>query len=197
MGGMSGAINLIENEFALSSLAIGFVTGSLLIGCLIGALVGGRLADNNGRKPMLVLSAILLGISGLGCWLLASGWIWLTVFRFIGGLGVGVLSAVIPAYISEISPSKLRGTLVSFYQFGVVVGILIAYCFNFGVRDNWPLMLSLPFFFAVVDILMLLSLPESPRYLVLRGRSAEAEVAITKYGFSDEDAIIGYTPLPY
>lgn len=188
MGGMSGAINLIENEFALSSLAIGFVTGSLLIGCLIGALVGGRLADKNGRKPMLVLSAILLGISGLGCWQLASGWIWLTVFRFIGGLGVGVLSAVIPAYISEISPSKLRGTLVSFYQFGVVVGILIAYCFNFGVRDNWPLMLSLPFFFAVVDILMLLSLPESPRYLVLRGRSAEAEVAITKYGFSDEDA---------
>ena len=188
MGGMSGAIDLIEKEYALSSLAKGFVTGSLLIGCLIGALVGGRFADKGGRKPMLTVSAILLGISGLGCWLFAPGWIWLTVYRFVGGLGVGILSAVIPAYISEVSPSRLRGTLVSFYQFGVVVGILIAYCFNYCVRGNWHLMLSLPLFFAVIDVLMLISLPESPRYLVLRGRAAEAEAAIAKYGFSEEDA---------
>lgn len=188
MGGMSGAIDLIEKEYTLPSLAKGFVTGSLLIGCLIGALVGGRLADKGGRKPMLTVSAVLLGLSGLGCWLFAPGWMWLTIYRFIGGLGVGILSAVIPAYISEVSPSRLRGTLVSFYQFGVVVGILIAYCFNFGVRGNWHLMLSLPLFFAVIDVLMLISLPESPRYLVLRGRAAEAETAIAKFGFSEEDA---------
>ena len=66
MGGMSGAVDLIEKEFALSALAKGFVTGSLLIGCLIGALVGGSLSDKYGRKPMLIFSAILLGISGLG-----------------------------------------------------------------------------------------------------------------------------------
>ena len=149
MGGMSGAVDLIEKEFALSALAKGFVTGSLLIGCLIGALVGGSLSDKYGRKPMLIFSAVLLGISGLGCWIYAPGWVWLTVYRFVGGFGVGVLSAVIPSYISEISPAKLRGTLVSFYQMGVVIGILIAYLFNFGIRDNWHLMLSLPFFFAI------------------------------------------------
>lgn len=170
MGGMSGAVDLIEKEFALSALAKGFVTGSLLIGCLIGALVGGSLSDKYGRKPMLIFSAILLGISGLGCWLYAPGWVWLTIYRFVGGFGVGVLSAVIPSYISEISPANLRGTLVSFYQMGVVIGILVAYLFNFGIRDNWHLMLSLPFFFAVADILLLLMLPESPTWLEVRGK---------------------------
>ena len=170
MGGMSGAVDLIEKDFALSALAKGFVTGSLLIGCLIGALVGGSLSDKYGRKPMLIFSAILLGISGLGCWLYAPGWIWLTIYRFVGGFGVGVLSAVIPSYISEISPANLRGTLVSFYQMGVVIGILVAYLFNFGIRDNWHLMLSLPFFFAVADILLLLMLPESPTWLEVRGK---------------------------
>ena len=175
MGGMSGAVDLIEKEFALSALAKGFVTGSLLIGCLIGALVGGSLSDKYGRKPMLIFSAVLLGISGLGCWIYAPGWVWLTVYRFVGGFGVGVLSAVIPSYISEISPAKLRGTLVSFYQMGVVIGILIAYLFNFGIRDNWHLMLSLPFFFAIVDILLLLTLPESPTWLEVRGKEKGEE----------------------
>ena len=180
MGGMSGAIDLIEKEFALSALAKGFVTGSLLVGCLIGALIGGSLADKHGRKPMLIISAILLGLSGLGCWIYTPGWIWLTIYRFVGGLGVGVLSAVIPSYISEISPAKLRGTLVSFYQMGVVIGILVAYCFNFGIRDNWHLMLSLPFFFAIANILLLLMLPESPLWLEVREKGKGEDSA--KFG---------------
>lgn len=192
MGGISGAIDLIEAEFTLSALAKGFVTGSLLVGCLFGALVGGSLADRYGRKPMLILSAILLGISGLGCWIFTPGWIFLTIYRFVGGFGVGILSAAIPTYISEISPAKMRGTFVSFYQFGVVIGILIAYCCNFGIRDNWHLMLSLPFFFSVADILLLLSLPESPRWLVQRGRIEDAGKSIVAYGFekADADAIL-------
>lgn len=162
MGGISGAIGLIEKEFALTALAKGFVTGSLLIGCLLGALAGGSLADRYGRKPLLVVSSILLGLSGLGCWVLAPDWILLTLYRFVGGIGVGILSAVIPTYISEISPANLRGTLVSFYQVGVVIGILIAYCWNLGIRDNWHVMLSLPFFFSIIAIVMLMFLPESP-----------------------------------
>lgn len=188
MGGMSGAISLIEKEFALSALAKGFVTGSLLIGCFLGALAGGSLSDNYGRKPMLFISAILLGLSGLGCLVYTPSWIILSIYRFVGGFGVGILSAVIPSYISEISPTKLRATFISFYQVGVVLGILIAYLFNFGIRSNWHLMLSLPLFFAILNILMLLNLPESPRWLVLKGDIEGAKKSIKSYGFIAEDA---------
>lgn len=196
MGGISGAINLIEKEFSLTALEKGFVTGSLLIGCLFGALVGGSLADKNGRKPMLFVSAVLLGLSGLGCWIYSPGWVWLTIYRFVGGFGVGILSAVIPSYLSEISPAKLRGTFVSFYQLGVVVGILVAYCCNFGIRNDWRLMLSLPFFFAIVNILMLIPLPESPRWLVIKGKTEQARKSIEKYGFEQSDAQAMLTTKP-
>lgn len=175
LGGISGAINLIEKEFALSVLAKGFVTGSLLVGCLFGALLGGSFADRHGRKPMMVASAVLLGFSGLGCWLFTPGWVLLTLYRFASGFGVGILSAVIPTYISEISPAELRGTYVSFYQLAVVIGILMAYCLNFAIQTKWHLMLSMPFFFAVVDILILIALPESPRWKEVREKSTSNE----------------------
>lgn len=178
MGGMSGGINLIESEFSLSSLAKGFVTGSLLVGCLFGALLGGSLSDRYGRKPMLMVSAVLLALAGLGCWLAAFNWQLISLYRFVGGFGVGILSAVIPTYISEISPAQLRGTFVSLYQVGVVVGILVAYCFNFGVRSDWRLMLSLPFFFAIVDIVLLFTLPESPLWASVKASPKKNEVGL-------------------
>lgn len=183
MGGISGAINIIEHEFILTSLAKGFVTGSLLIGCLIGALIGGGLSDRYGRKPLLYVSAFLLGVSSFGCWCFAPSWVYLTVYRFIGGLGAGILSAVIPTYISEISPARLRGTLVSFYQVGVVVGILIAYAWNYCIRDDWHLMLSLPFFFSIGAVVLLLFLPESPVWLEEQDKVSSGNVRRT--GISD------------
>lgn len=173
LGGISGAIDLIVKEFELSAFAKGFVTGSLLIGCLVGALAGGRLSDTYGRKPLMISSALILGISALGCWLLAPSWYFLVIYRFISGFGVGMLSAVIPTYISEISPANLRGTLVSFYQTFVVIGILIAYVFNYCIKTDWKLMLSIPLFFSIIDIILLLSLPESPRWKVVKEESAE------------------------
>ena len=147
LGGISGAIDLIESEFALTALAKGFVTGSLMIGCLIGALTGGSMSDRFGRKPMLVASAILLGLAAAGCWFVAPSSVYLVVYRFIGGLGVGVLSAVIPSYITEISPAEKRGTYVSLYQLFVVIGIFGAYAFNWAIGAEgarWHLMLGLP-----------------------------------------------------
>lgn len=182
LGGISGAIDLIVKEFSLSAVAKGFITGSLLIGCLIGALAGGNLSDRFGRKPMLFVSALLLGFAALGCWVLAPGWIFLVVYRFLAGLGVGILSAVIPTYISEISPAKYRGTFVSFYQTGVVIGILVAYFCNFAISDNWRLMLSVPFFFSIADALLLLSLPESPRWQEVRGQLAKQKAQEAKFG---------------
>lgn len=176
LGGISGAIDLIESEFALTALAKGFVTGSLMIGCLIGALTGGSMSDRFGRKPMLVASAILLGLAAAGCWFVAPSSVYLVVYRFIGGLGVGVLSAVIPSYITEISPAEKRGTYVSLYQLFVVIGIFGAYAFNWAIGAEgarWHLMLGLPLLFAVIDIILLLFLDESPVWIETRGAAKE------------------------
>lgn len=190
MGGISGAIDIIEQEFSLSALAKGFVASALMVGCLVGALVGGGMSDRYGRKPMLFISALLLAISAGGCALLSHGATALVVFRFVGGLGVGILSAVIPTYITEISPARLRGTFVSFYQLFVVIGILVAYVSNYyfaPMTASWHLMLGLPLIFALVDILLLLVLPESPRWLVQMGLAEEAEQAISRYGFDEQE----------
>ena len=176
LGGISGAIDLIESEFALTALAKGFVTGSLMIGCLIGALTGGSMSDRFGRKPMLVASAILLGLAAAGCWFVAPSSVYLVVYRFIGGLGVGVLSAVIPSYITEISPAEKRGTYVSLYQLFVGIGIFGAYAFNWAIGAEgarWHLMLGLPLLFAVIDIILLLFLDESPVWIETRGVAKE------------------------
>lgn len=178
MGGISGAIDIIEAEFSLDALTKGFVTGALMVGCLFGALLGGRLSDKYGRKLMLIISAVLLGLSAGGCGFLSNSASALVIYRFIGGLGVGVLSAVIPTYITEISPAELRGTFVSFYQLFVVVGILVAYCANLffsSYEMNWHLMLGLPLAFAILDIVLLLFLPESPIWLEQRGQKRERE----------------------
>ena len=178
MGGISGAIDIIEAEFSLDALTKGFVTGALMVGCLFGALLGGRLSDKYGRKLMLIISAVLLGLSAGGCGFLSHFASALVIYRFIGGLGVGVLSAVIPTYITEISPAELRGTFVSFYQLFVVVGILVAYCANLffsSYEMNWHLMLGLPLAFAILDIVLLLFLPESPIWLEQRGQKRETE----------------------
>lgn len=190
MGGISGAIDIIEKEFALNALSKGFVTGALMVGCLFGALLGGRLSDKFGRRPMLMASAVLLAVSAAGCAFFSYSAAPLVVFRLVGGLGAGVLSAVIPTYMTEISPARLRGTFVSFYQLFVVVGILVAYCANYafaGLDSNWHYMLGLPLAFAVLDALLLVILPESPRWLVQQGRLVEAEAAARKYDFDQAD----------
>lgn len=191
MGGISGAIDIIEDHFSLSALGKGLVAGALMVGCLFGSLIGGRLSDKYGRRPMLVVSAVLLCISAAGCSLLMPSATSLVIFRFIGGLGVGMLSAVIPTYISEISPARLRGTFVSFYQLFVVIGILVAYCANYGLfgRENdWRYMLGLPLVFAVIDIIVLMALPESPRWLIQKGKPDKAARIISRFGISEADA---------
>ena len=131
LGGISGAIDAVSAEFGLNALMKGFVTSSLMAGCLFGALSGGSLSDKFGRKAILTVSEILLLVSAVGCGFFSHGAWPLVVYRFLAGLGVGALSAVIPAYISEISVARWRGTLVSLYQVFVVIGILAAYTANY------------------------------------------------------------------
>lgn len=183
LGGISGAIDIIETEFSLTALAKGLVAGALMIGCLIGALTGGSLSDRFGRRPLMMASAALLAVSAAGCSMLSNGAAALVAFRFIGGLGVGVLSAVIPAYITEIAPEKMRGTLVSLYQLFVVIGILAAYTANYflaGSAGGWRYMLGFPLAFAFVDIVLLLFLPESPVWLEQGNRTKRPDARLSE-----------------
>mgnify|MGYP002572540635 CR=1 FL=1 len=175
---------------SVSSVQLGLTF--CMVGLAFGQVIFGPLSDKYGRKNMLVISSVILTLSAAGC-ALASNAAWLIAARFLDGCGMGVLSAVIPIYISEISPAKWRGTFVSFYQLFIVIGILAAYCADFGMiswGNNWRWMLGLPLLFAAGNLLMLLFLPESPRWLIRQGEYEAARKAIARMGISSEDAAV-------
>lgn len=191
MAGISGAIPFLQEQFALNDMSLGLVVGILTVGCLLGALLGGGLSDRYGRRKLMFVSAVFFILSSSGC-TFASGLSSLLAFRFICGLGIGVISAVAPIYISEISPARLRGTLVSYNQLAIVIGILIAYIVDYILLDfekNWRLMLGFPFIFSVVYFLLLLILPESPRWLSVKGRVGKARQILGKLNLAAEEII--------
>jgi len=190
LGGISGAIGIIENEFGLNALMKGLVTSSLMVGCLFGALSGGRFSDVYGRKNVIMISLFLLAFSAVGCGFLSYGAWALVSFRLIAGIGVGALSAVIPTYISEISTAKWRGTLVSLYQVFIVIGILLAYTANYYLapyENSWKYMLGFPVIFALLSMVLLAISPESPRWLAVKGRADAAEKAADRLAVEDEE----------
>ncbi|MCL2116628.1 MAG: sugar porter family MFS transporter [Methanobrevibacter sp.] len=177
MAGISGGINSIQNFFNLNDTALGIVVSSLIVGCLFGAFLAGYFIEKYGRKKVLIFTSILFAVSSIFC-AFAQSFIFLVIFRFIGGIGVGIVSVLGPIYITEISPPKNRGILVSFHQFAIVTGILLAYIFNYffiNLANGWRYSLAIPFFFSVLFLILILnSLPESPRWLVAKGRKLEA-----------------------
>lgn len=190
LGGISGAIGIIEKEFCLDALMKGLVTSSLMVGCLFGALSGGRFSDVYGRKTIIMISLFLLALSAIGCGLLSKGALALVVFRLVAGTGVGALSAVIPTYISEISTAKWRGTLVSLYQVFIVIGILLAYTANYFIapfENSWKYMLGFPVVFALISMALLAISPESPRWLAVKGRKDAAGKAADRLAVDEEE----------
>ena len=183
MAGISGAVNSIRDLFMLSDSSIGMVVSSLTLGCLTGALVSGSLADKFGRKKTLITTACLFAVSAAGC-AFAQSQVQLTMFRVIAGLGVGAVSVVSPMYISEIAPAKNRGMLVSYNQFAIVTGILLAYTADYFLIDitgGWRYMLGFPLLFSILFLIMLVTaFPESPRWLVARGKTADATKILHK-----------------
>lgn len=186
MAGISGAVDGIKGDFALTDSGLGTVAALLTIGCLIGALFTGSFTEKFGRRNVMIVTAILYIISALGCAFAGSSLI-LTAFRVLSGLAVGATSVVAPMYISEIAPAKKRGRLVSFNQFAITIGIVVAYVFDYLLvnvgEDSWRFMLAVPAIFGVFYLLfLLLNFPESPRWLIAHGRRQEAEKVLFKLG---------------
>ncbi|MGM7699356.1 sugar porter family MFS transporter [Microbacterium sp. A84] len=194
---INGAVTALAGAFTLGPGLQGFAVSSALIGCAVGAWFAGSLANKLGRIPVMVIAAILFFVSAFGSGL-AFGVIDLIVWRVIGGLGVGAASVIAPAYIAEVSPAKVRGRLGSLQQLAIVTGIFTALLSNallagiagsaasilwFGI-DAWRWMFMVEAIPAVVYGVMALRLPESPRFLVARGRIDEASRVL--YDFTGE-----------
>jgi SP family arabinose:H+ symporter-like MFS transporter len=199
MAVISGVLPFVKQQFALSSAAEGWFVSSALVGCIIGVSFSGELSDRLGRKKMLMLSAVLFFVSAVGT-AFAPGFTWLILARMLGGTGVGVASIVAPLYISEIAPTKIRGRLVTFYQLAITAGILIAYLTNSGlltlslhskgsgyqlldfmlVKEVWRSMLGLGVIPSFLFFTGLCFVPESPRWLIQKGKEAQALGVMSK-----------------
>ena len=168
---ISGAERTIQDLWQLSPALHGIAMASALYGTVIGALGGGWPTDRWGRKPTLFWIGILYFISAVWSGLATNVWSFI-IARFIGGLGVGISTVASPLYISEISPPESRGRLAGMFQFNIVLGILAAFLSNYlleGVPNDWRWMLGAEAFPAFFYMVACLAIPESPRWLLLKG----------------------------
>jgi MFS transporter, SP family, arabinose:H+ symporter len=189
---IAGATQPLKVLYHLAPFWLGFTVASALVGTVIGSMLAGIPGDRYGRRTSLRGMAVLYVLSALGC---AFAWSWsaLVFFRFIGGLGIGGSSVLGPMYIAEIAPAKWRGRLVGFFQFNVVFGILLAYFSNYvvgtlGFGDTeWRWKLGVSAVPAVLFFLMLLEIPESPRWLVKKRRTEKAREVLRLNGEENFD----------
>ncbi|MFC3199159.1 sugar porter family MFS transporter [Parapedobacter deserti] len=201
MAVVSGILPLLTEQFALSAFQQGWFVSSALVGCIVGVAMSGELGDRYGRRRVLVLSAILFLVSALGCGSLPA-FSSIVASRILGGVGVGIASSMVPLYISEIAPARVRGRLVTYYQLAVTFGILVAYLSNafllqtavtdiigntpgwLGVWFNdqvWRGMFIVEALPALVFLLGLLAIPESPRWLIQKGRTATGAALLHRF----------------
>lgn len=184
---ISGTTSALTSAYHLSPALLGVTVASALWGTILGAMLAGFPGERFGRRDTLRGMAILYLISALGC---AGAWNWpaLVGFRFIGGLGIGGSSVLGPMYIAEIAPARLRGRLVGFFQFNVVFGILLAYFSNYAIglrhfgASEWRWELGVSGIPAALFFIMLFTIPRSPRWLVKKGRTAEARAVLQLTG---------------
>ncbi len=190
---ISGAEKTIQQLWSLNSLAQGFTVAASLVGTVFGSILTGAPAQRYGRKKVLNAIALLYLLSAIGC-ALTHIWALFITFRFIGGLAVGASSVVGPMYISEISPAPIRGRLAGSFQLNIVTGIFIAYVSNYFFagtgEDSWRWMLGIMVVPAALFAILLRTIPESPRWLVLNNRDEEARAIFAKTGEHNAVALI-------
>ncbi len=175
---INGAIVFIKRQFLLSDSQTEIAASSLLLGCVVGASLAAFTSDRFGRKKVLLGAAALFTISSIGT-ALPRNLIEFVIARFAGGVAIGMASTLSPLYIAEISPARSRGLLVSLNQLAIVTGILLSYSVNYLLTgagpSNWRWMFASAALPSVCFLLTLLFIPESPRWLVQKGREPEAE----------------------
>jgi len=185
---ISGTINFIQPYFGLSEAGLGWTVSSLLLGCIAGVFLAGKAGDHYGRKKVLMAAALLFFISAVGS-ASAHSLVFFVTARVLGGIAVGVASILSPMYIAELAPAKYRGTLVSLNQLAIVIGILVAFFSNYLLVDtgenNWRWMLLVMAAPAVLLFFSLFLVPESPRWLVARGRNNDAFNVLVKTSGKD------------
>ena len=194
ISGAVDSIKSVEYGFGLTSGELGFAVASVLFGSALGAWYAGVAAMKFGRVRVMLTAAFLFSVSALGSALAGSLWSFV-VWRFIGGLGVGIAAVIAPAYIAEVAPAHLRGRLGSLQQLAIAIGLFISFVSNYALSNiagspnnelwggllAWRWMLLVELFPAVLYGIMALKLPESPRYLVTLGKDKEAADVLTKY----------------
>jgi sugar porter (SP) family MFS transporter len=196
---ISGTLALVRDQFMLNSGMEGWYVSSALVGCIIGVTGAGWLSDKYGRKIVLLLTGALFSISAIGC-AISPSFTMLIIYRLIGGIGVGIASMLSPMYISEISPPAIRGKLVTLYQFAITIGILSAYFVNVWLlnasdlpgfagmknlhlifkEEVWRGMLGMEAIPALTFFLLILIIPKSPRWLVVKGEVLKARQILTR-----------------
>lgn len=188
---ISGTTGALQSVFNLSDGMLGFTVASALLGTMVGAPGAARPSDRWGRRAVLAVLASFFLVSALGC---AFAWNWyaLIFFRFLGGVAVGGASVVSPLYITEIAPAERRGLLVTVSQLNIVIGILAAYFSNYVVTAvlgdaslvAWRWMFGVMAVPSLLFLASVLSIPESPRWLVKAGRRTDAENVLGRLGQS-------------
>ena len=192
-GVINGTVDGIQTAFGSNSVGTGFSVSSMLLGAAAGALAAGTLADSFGRRSMLMVSAVLFIISAWGSGV-AGGSFEFVIYRLIGGFAVGAASVMSPAYIAEIAPANMRGALATTQQIAIVVGLFFAFLSNFLLAgaaggstaefamgfETWRWMFWVELLPATIFLLALFLIPESPRFLVAKGRSPDAKTVLER-----------------
>ena len=209
---ISGTIAQVTEQFGLDALQQGWYVGCALIGSIIGVLFAGILSDKFGRKSSMILSAILFSTSAIGC-AVSTDFNQLVIYRIIGGVGIGVVSIISPLYISEVAVAQYRGRLVSLYQLAVTIGFLGAYLVNYQllgysmsnpdvstgwwnlvfVSEVWRGMLGMETLPAIMFFIIIFFIPESPRWLILKGKEEKATNILERIYTSSKEALFQLT----
>ncbi|KUY13969.1 MFS transporter [Elizabethkingia miricola] len=186
---ISGAIGFMRSFYQLSDIMTGWVASCALLGCIAGAMYSSKLSDRAGRKKVLMLSAVLFTISSIGTAIAPNLWFFV-LFRIIGGMGIGIASMLSPMYISEMAPASVRGRLISVFQLGIVTGILVIYFVNayiagihneaWNISTGWRWMFGSGVIPSLIFILLLLTVPESPRWLASQKKHSEAMAILSQ-----------------